>query len=934
MSMEQGARLVIAFFICILLSSLTSCAHQSSEKLESLSAIKTNASDHRQYRELTLDNGLQVVLVSDSKTDMSGAFLTVGVGSYQDPIMHQGLAHYTEHMLFIASEKYPEPDSFRQFLGEVGGSVNGSTFSQLTDYRFLAPNSAFDESLDRFANMITAPLFDPEYSQKEISAVDNEWTSRYGHGVSRAIIGQLVDSSHPITKFMAGNSETLNRAEADKLHAAMKYFYRTYYSANLMRLVIYGRDGVDTLERKARQKFSQVQNSQIDRPMLAVDAFASMSGTREVHLKYDSKRNMMRLVFPIANNSADWRFKTNEYVASLIEKNQPGSLLYQLKKMNWVDDLTVVIESDALGNSGLVWINFILMGEGEKRRSDIIAATLGYFDFLKKNIEIEHAYEDLRWFAKNKSKGLHIKSPMEIMNQIAHNLWKVPYEYTLYEPYVFAGINKASVQHLLAQLNTNKLMVWHVGNEEIAEKPIPYQPGYFRVNSVDTGEIVKWAELQKQWNFSISQPNPWISRDAAPLAERHYFDATEIVAREGVEAYLMQDDNPYSSWGFTHLRLDSNLGELSAKNTVLAKILNNMLYSQNQELWKMAQDARLEIKLGLTPQQTQFIEIHGPTEHHPKLMDQLLRLFSQVQLNEQSFKREIKAYHQWFELLEQVPLPHQMVILAHNRVGNFRWSDEELLQELTVLQLDDLREYHEAIMKNHFTRIFSAGNYSPEMVSLMADSAREYFSLRQTGEVYPKQFIDFQKGLDLKIEKNSAQGDNAYSRVYISSNISMQELVCFELISGLMASEIFTRLRTHEEMAYFVASHKVDINGHAGIAMAIQSNSTELDRLSHRLDQFEHEFFTVLNNQSQGWLQKRIADLITTLEKEPDELWGAVQWQFQDWQVSNYPFDTKERLVDELKKLEISDLIEVYQAVVLQKQSTKLEVKIKGKRFQ
>ena len=99
-------------------------------------------SDKKTYRILTLNNGLEILLVStsivkrnktvaikssssddtiqDHKSTLStagaaiqessmksAAALTVQVGSFADPEGCEGLAHFLEHMIFMGSKKYP-----------------------------------------------------------------------------------------------------------------------------------------------------------------------------------------------------------------------------------------------------------------------------------------------------------------------------------------------------------------------------------------------------------------------------------------------------------------------------------------------------------------------------------------------------------------------------------------------------------------------------------------------------------------------------------------------------------------------------------------------------------------------------------------------------------------------------------------------------------
>lgn len=63
--------------------------------------------DERDYRVLELENGLNVLLVSDPEADKAAASMNVRVGSAQDPDDLQGLAHFLEHMLFWAPRLIP-----------------------------------------------------------------------------------------------------------------------------------------------------------------------------------------------------------------------------------------------------------------------------------------------------------------------------------------------------------------------------------------------------------------------------------------------------------------------------------------------------------------------------------------------------------------------------------------------------------------------------------------------------------------------------------------------------------------------------------------------------------------------------------------------------------------------------------------------------------
>ena len=175
-----------AFTISALALALAACSQTSNNNTQ---AISTNAlapldklavspNDQRGYRTLKLENNIEVILVSDPTTEKSAAALNVGGGLLQDPMTQQGMAHYLEHLLFLGTDKYPEANQYKEFLTENGGVSNASTWLTYTNYMFKVNNDAYDEALDRFSDFFKSPKLYPEYTEKEINAVNAEWSMR------------------------------------------------------------------------------------------------------------------------------------------------------------------------------------------------------------------------------------------------------------------------------------------------------------------------------------------------------------------------------------------------------------------------------------------------------------------------------------------------------------------------------------------------------------------------------------------------------------------------------------------------------------------------------------------------------------------------------------------------------------------------------------
>ena len=98
--------------------------------------IEISAQDDRQYKCVELANQLQVLLISDPTTEKASAAMDVHVGHQSDPEELPGLAHFLEHMLFLGTEKYPDENSYKQYLSAHSGRSNASTSQMHTNYYF------------------------------------------------------------------------------------------------------------------------------------------------------------------------------------------------------------------------------------------------------------------------------------------------------------------------------------------------------------------------------------------------------------------------------------------------------------------------------------------------------------------------------------------------------------------------------------------------------------------------------------------------------------------------------------------------------------------------------------------------------------------------------------------------------------------------------
>jgi insulysin len=92
-----------------------------------------------------------------------------------------------------------------------------------------------------------------------MKAVDSEYKKNLQMDGRRlyALLKSICDPKHAFAKFDIGNLTSLRDLPAQQNIVTLeelKKFYAAHYSANLMKLVILGREPLDTLEQWAKEK--------------------------------------------------------------------------------------------------------------------------------------------------------------------------------------------------------------------------------------------------------------------------------------------------------------------------------------------------------------------------------------------------------------------------------------------------------------------------------------------------------------------------------------------------------------------------------------------------------------------------------------------------------------------------------------------------------
>jgi len=121
----------------------------------------------------TLENGLRVVLSPDRSAPVVGVAVIYDVGIRSEPEGRTGFAHLFEHLMFQGSENLEKLAHFRHVQG-AGGSFNGSTHLDYTDYFEVLPSGALERALFLEADRMRGPRLTAENLRNQIDVVKEE----------------------------------------------------------------------------------------------------------------------------------------------------------------------------------------------------------------------------------------------------------------------------------------------------------------------------------------------------------------------------------------------------------------------------------------------------------------------------------------------------------------------------------------------------------------------------------------------------------------------------------------------------------------------------------------------------------------------------------------------------------------------------------------
>ena len=275
-----------------------------------------------------LDNGLKVILQPDRSSPVVAVHLMYHVGSKNERPGRTGFAHLFEHLLFQGSEHVGEAEHFR-LIQEAGGTLNGSTWFDRTNYFETVPSHQLDLALwleaDRMGWFLPSITQDKLDNQRDV--VKNERRQSYENRpyglATETVLQHAFLPGHPYRHPTIGYMEDLDRANLDDV----KDFFRTWYGPGNAVLVICGDIDPEDAVRRADRYFGEIPS----RPSPLRPSVPASAGGSSTVVRLEDSVSVPRvyMMYPAPSFQAS-DYEASALVASVLAGGRSSRLFREL----------------------------------------------------------------------------------------------------------------------------------------------------------------------------------------------------------------------------------------------------------------------------------------------------------------------------------------------------------------------------------------------------------------------------------------------------------------------------------------------------------------------------------------------------------------------------------------------------------------------------
>ncbi len=905
--LRQSAYCSRLLMFMLLLLSVHSLAAQSGA-----GDIIQSPNDPRSYLAFTLDNGLQVAVISDPSADQAAASLEVGVGSGDDPRHTQGLAHFLEHMLFLGTDRYPDAGAYQAFISQHGGSHNAFTAHDRTNYFFDIDQSQLAPALDRFARFFIAPLFTPEYVDRERHAVHSEFQSKLKEDSRRqsAILREVINPQHPLATFAVGSLDTLKDNQQGRLIDTLKQFYQRHYSAANMSLVVLGRESTAQLKTLVEQRFGAIPSQPQPARPDPVPLFTPGTLPAQLDIKSLKELHQLSLTFPVPPIRDYYDRKPLHYLSALIGHEGEGSLLVELKRRGWANRLSAG-PSFVYDDTSTLTVDIDLTPEGMNQYQQVVKLLFQQLERIRRQGVQQQRFAEEQQLSELAFRFQEPSKPVYEVLKLASKLRDYPTAELLHGDYLYQSFDPRLIQAYLNYIRPDNMLLTLVANDRHTDRTDSYYQAQYRLQPLPAALRAQLVDLQPHPALGLPAANPFIPQDLSLRTPQGMQQPIALLEQPGFRLWYQQDDQFRVPRADLFLSFRSPRANDSPRHQLMTALLTQLVDERLNAFLYPATEAGLNSRI-YAHVRGFSIRISGYSDRQQPLLERIVATLTELQVDADKlaiFKQRLrqqlenkakdKPYNQGFEALYQ-------------RILEPRWSTEQQLAEIDSIDAGELQAFKTTLLQRGNIEALAHGNLSPTQAKALAGvlTQRLLATLEpvEVPQARARQLASGTETLVLDIDHH----DSALIVYLQAAQKSLADRARFGLLAKVLEAPFYTELRTEKQRGYVIFATPMPIQEHPALALVIQSPSASPDSLLEDIDSFFARGQGLIEALDEPTLDSYRQGLISELMKQEQKLSQRSDRYWQEIDKGYYSFDSREQLVAAITEVSKQQLLSTF----------------------
>ncbi|CAF2059199.1 unnamed protein product [Brassica oleracea var. botrytis] len=882
-----------------------------------------------------------------SYVSQCAASMNVGIGSFSDPEGMDGLAHFLV--------KFPEEHSFLKYVTEHDGRANAYTASLRTNYHFDVNADCFYEALDRLSQFFIKPLMSADATVREINAVDSYII--YKLFTIPFLIVQLQKhlsrEDCPYHKFITGKMDTLferPKAKGVDTRRELIKFYDEHYSANLMHLVVYGKENLDKIQGQVEEMFQEIRNTN-----KAIPIFPGQPCTAD-HLQILVKSvpimqiNMLRIFWPVTPSILHYEEAPCKYLSHLIGHEGEGSLFHALKTLGWATQLfacevdwtteysffKVRINLTDAGHEGLTRINrfqivfsriirnnespyLFILDEIAERMQEVLGFLFTYIQLLQQSGVFQWIFDELSSICETKFHYQDKIQPFSYVVDVASNMQIYPTKDWLVGSALPSKFNQDTVQKVLDELcPTNVRIFWESKKfEGQTDKVEPWYNTAYYLEKITKSTIQEWMQSVPNVKLHLPASNVFIPMNFSLIDDKDK-NGLPVLLRKSLFSRLWYKPETTFSIPKAYVKIDFNcpLAVNSPDTAALTDTFVRLLMDYLNECAYNAMKAGLHYGLRLSDNGFE-LTLAGFNHKLRILLEIIIQKIANFEVKPDRFsviKEKItKAYENYKFRQPDHQAKYYCSLVLQDQASP--WT--EAFDAVSHLEVEDLAKFVPMMLSRTFFECYIAGvgklrKWSHILKMFFITTQPPFADRFLLPSQLTNRVVKLQDGKKYIYRQEGSNPSNENSALVHYIQVHQDEFsinIKLQLFHLIAKQATFHQLRTVEKLGYIKSLSQRNDSGVYGVQFIIQSSVKGPGHIDSRVESLLKNLESKLYEMSDEEFKSNVTALIDIKLEKHKNLNEESMFYWREIQNGTLKFNRRDAEVAALRELKKVELI-------------------------